>query len=384
MPSAFSMVGSVHKLLRFMFIYGPRRSFFKVAGRTRLGRAWMLGIWPWPRNRNIGVIGCGQFAFATIGYVIATRLGNRFASSYDQDARAAATFARFYGCTPMRTAADLIADPLVQTVYVASTHSTHAEYAIAALRAGKSVYVEKPVAVSRQQLCALLEAEQSSRRRLFAGYNRPFSAAIQELKTYCTGVEGPLTLCCVIVGHMIPTGHWYRDPGEGTRICGNVGHWLDLMVHIMSWRWLPCDWRIVCEWSDPSVRDDNLAITLSSNEGDLVNIVITSRSDPYEGVTEMIVLQWGAVLATIDDFRRMTLRKGSWVVQRRYWPKDVGHAAAIMQPFGGLERALQEVEASTLLMLSIAEMVREGRRSRDFSFANQSGAAGQHALLSTS
>src|SRR5262245_51157937 len=243
------MLAPARKLVRFASIYGPRRALFKAAGRMRLGRAIMFGAWPWPVKRDVGVIGCGQFAFATIGYIVATRIGNRFVACYDPNGHAAASFARFYGCKPSATAADVLADPRVAVVYIASNHSTHAGYAIDALRANKLVYVEKPIAVSNDQLSALLDARRQAPDHLFAGYNRPFSAAVRELKTYCAGAKGPLTLSCIIAGHMIPRDHWYRELAEGTRICGNLGHWLDLMVHIMSWRRLPRDWRIVCAWS---------------------------------------------------------------------------------------------------------------------------------------
>ena len=364
-----SMLGNIRKLLRFAAIYGPRRALFKAAGRMRLGRVAVLGVWPWPRRRDIGVVGCGQFAFATIGYVVATRLGNRIGACYDPDRRAAATFARFFGCRRAESAADIFADPGIRFVYVASPHSTHTAYAVAAFRVGKSVYVEKPVAVTVSQMGDLLDAKRTTRGKLFAGYNRPFSPAIRDLKARCVDLAGPLTLSCIIAGHMIPAGHWYRDPAEGTRICGNVGHWLDLAVHILSWRGLPADWRLACEWSDAAARDDNLAVTLSSNCGDLVSIVMTSRSEPFEGISETIVLQWGEVTATIDDFRRLTVREGAKLSVRKYWPKDVGHAAAILQPFGGQQRDFAEVEASTRLMLAIADMVREGERARAFSFA---------------
>ncbi|MBS0243946.1 MAG: hypothetical protein JSS20_17365, partial [Proteobacteria bacterium] len=203
---------------------------------------------------------------------------------------------------------------------------------------------------------------------LYAGYNRPFSAAIRDLRTHCLKADGALTLVCTIQGHALGPDHWYRRPEEGTRICGNVGHWLDLMVHIRSWNGLPQQWRIDCVWSNEQVRDDDLTIVLSSSLGDLVTITLTARAEPFEGISEMITLQWGDVAATIEDFRAMTVHVGSRRIRRRYWPKDVGHVAAVMQPFSDEKREFQEVERSTHLMLAIADMIRSGIRSRSFAF----------------
>lgn len=366
---------SIHRFVRFSWIYGPRRAAFKAAGRLRWGRATLMSLRPWPAARDVGVIGCGQFAFATIGYVITTRIGNCFFAHFDPDPEAARSFARFYGSRTRDSALAAIKDKRVRTVYVASNHASHADYAVAALEAGKDVYVEKPIAVTNQQLARLLRAREKATGRLFAGYNRPFSKAVRELKSACGAVDGPLTLSCVVAGHVLAGGHWYRRPEEGTRICGNVGHWLDLMVHILSWRGLPKAWQISCTWSNPSARDEDVVIALTSTRGDLVSIVITARSEPFEGISEQIFLQWGDVQATIDDFRRMTVHKGSRRVARRYWPKDVGHVAAIMQPFVDASRNFEEVVHSTRLMLAITEMVSTGTRLRDFSFAAESVAA---------
>jgi predicted dehydrogenase len=367
------MMSSLRKLFRYSAIYGPGRALFKAVGRLRLGRAPLHRPWRRPARRDIGIIGCGQFAFATIGYVITRRFGRRIAASFDPDPRAVDTFATFYGCAACASADEVLRHPDIRTVYIASNHSSHAPYAAEALRAGKDVVIEKPLAVNPQQLEQLLDARARASGRLFAGYNRPFARAVRELKALCSNVQGPMTLTCTIAGHRIPPDHWYRDPREGTRICGNVGHWLDLMVHILSWRELPRDWRIACAWSDGSARDDNLAITLTSGVGDLVSIVLTSRSEPFEGVSESIFLSWGEVIASIDDFRSMTVRIGPRLVRRRYWPKDVGHAGAVLQPFEGEPRDFREVVASTELMLCIADMVRDGEHVRRFSFATAIG-----------
>ncbi|MBB4200283.1 putative dehydrogenase [Rhodoblastus sphagnicola] len=361
------MMDGLRKFWRFVTIYGPRRALFKAAGRLRGGRAWWLGA---RRGvaRDIGVIGCGQFAFASIGYAIATRFGLRFGAAFDPDRRAVASFASFFQAEACDSADEVIGAAGVRVVYIASNHASHADYAIAALAAGHDVYCEKPLAVTQESFAALMAARARARGRLFAGYNRPFSAAIAELRAHCRDIHGPLTLACIVQGHVLGPDHWYRRPEEGTRICGNVGHWLDLMVHVRAWNGLPTRWRIDCAWSDDRVRDDDLTVTLTSAAGDLVTITLTARAEPFEGIAETIVLQWGEIAATIDDFRAMTLHVGKRRIRRRYWPKDVGHVAALLQPFRHDARDFREVELSTRLMLAITDMVRSGTRSRLFDF----------------
>ncbi len=353
-------------LLRFIRIYGVGKTLYKVQGRMR-----PRVVLPRPRRartRDIGVIGCGQFAFSTIGFHLVRNLGNRFVDCFDVSEDAASSFADFYRIErPAGDAGALIDNPQVRVVYVASNHASHAQYAADALRAGKTVYVEKPVAVELSQLVALQEAAEESAAPIFAGYNRPFSAAIRELRPW-VDPDRPLSLSCVVHGHHLDADHWYRDPREGTRICGNMGHWLDLAVHLLSWGMVPKRWRIHVAWSDDSVRDENLTVSLVSSRGDLVSITMTSRTEPFEGIYESIDLQWGDVIGRIDDFREMTLRRGSERMHRRYRPKDVGHDTALMQPFGESSRDWSEVILSTHLMLAIKDMVEGSDRVRDFDF----------------
>ncbi len=360
--------GNLIKLARFARIYGPPRALVKAMGRLRFGR------WPqvpsFRRRPGVAIVGCGQFAFSTIAYFVRRRA--RIVSCFDIDPSAAISLARMYGVRAVpRSFHDVVSATDVDCVYVSSNHASHSEYAIAALAAGKRVYVEKPVAVTLPQLAALAVAAHRTPDALFSGYNRPYSGAIRDLRAFLGRPRGPLTLSCFVSGHQIPLKHWYRLPDEGTRICGNVGHWLDLAIHLLSWRGIPDTWRIFLQWSDSSARDDNLAISMTSEFGDLVSIVLGSRSEPFEGISETINLQWDDTIAKIDDFRRLTIWNGAKLRRRRYWPKDVGHCRAVLQPFTGESRNWREVEHSSLLVLRLTQMVRDSCATANFSFREE-------------
>lgn len=262
----------------------------------------------------------------------------------------------------------LLETPGLRVVYIASNHATHAAYAVAALRAGLDVYVEKPIAVDEVQLTALLLAVEGSRSRIFAGYNRPFSAAIRELQREVTiDRSRGISLQCFVSGHLIAADHWYRDPGEGTRICGNVGHWLDLLVHVLAWRGLPDKLSISLTWANESEPDDNIVIAIASDRDDVFSLMLTSRCEPFEGISETISFQHADTICVIEDFRRIAIWQDTRVVRRRYWPKDVGHKAAVLQPFDSAShREWGEVILSTRLMLHITKMVRAREQRSEF------------------
>jgi predicted dehydrogenase/glycosyltransferase involved in cell wall biosynthesis len=367
-PPATGVGGEgLRKLLRFLRIYGFGHTLFKAAGRLRISLP-PLRLRSSPRD--VGMIGCGQFAFATISYFLQRRFGRRVAACFDIDATARATFARAMR-VPMvcENVADLFSNPDLRLVYIASNHATHTPYAVQALARGLDVYVEKPISVTHAQLLDLLRAKRASRGRIFAGYNRPFSAAIRQLRGLVRMNPGAgITLNCVITGHALAPDHWYRKPDEGTRICGNIGHWLDLMVHVQAWRGLPDKLSISLAWANDAERDDNVTISITSDREDLFGVTLSSRAEPFEGINETICFQHEDVICKIDDFRRMTVWQGARLVRKKYWPKDVGHRMAVMQPFRtDIGRDWEEVVQSTLLMLHITEMVRSGTRYSEFS-----------------
>lgn len=352
----------LRKLSRFARIYGPGRALFKAAGRLRL-KLPALRLRSGPRD--VAMAGCGQFAYATIGYFLQRRFGRRVLGCFDTDVRAAATLARGLGVPHQCADIDaLLALPGLRTVFIASNHASHAGYAARALDAGLDVYVEKPVAVSLDQLAQLERARRRAAGRLFAGYNRPFSGAVRDLRRQLTpDPSAGISLQCFVAGHVLAADHWYRRPEEGTRICGNVGHWLDLFVHMLAWRGMPERFDIALTWADDRERDENLAIAIASDRGDLCTIMLTARHEPFEGINESIQFQHADVTCKIDDFRHMVLWQGVGLKRRSYWPKDPGHRDAIAQPFaGGSGRDWQEVVDSTLLMLHITDMVRSARR----------------------
>lgn len=360
---------ALRKLLRFTAIYGPGRTLFKAAGRMRVAVPAVALRRP---ERSVGLIGCGQFGFATISYFLQRRFGSVLAACYDVDPAAAHSLARAMRVPAVCDSVEaLLGTPGLRTVYIASNHASHADQAARALDRGLDVYVEKPIAVDEEQLTRLLRARRRAAGRLFAGYNRPYSGAVRDLRRAMTirPQEG-LTIECFVSGHRLGPDHWYRRPEEGTRICGNLGHWLDLMVHVLHLRGLPRHLDVAATWADDAEPDDNLHVAMRSDLGDLLGVTLTSRCEPFEGIRESIHLQHGDTIAEIEDFRRLHIRQGARLTRRRYWPKDVGHRAAILQPFApaGEIREFGEVELSTLLMLHVADMVRSGRRESTFSF----------------
>jgi predicted dehydrogenase len=349
------------KVYRYFTIYGLQRTLNKVSGRSRALKFTK------PRfirsKRFIGLVGAGQFQFSTIAFFLSKGLTNRFLFCHDVNRNNAESLAAYYSIPFVSDTMDaLVNQAKVQLVYVASNHASHTDYAIHYLNQNVNVYCEKPISVTFHQFDALLQAIQLSSGQFFAGYNRPYSQAIQLIGALVKnkGVNnGKFSMNCFVSAHDIPGDHWYRNEVEGTRICGNVGHWIDLMIHVYHWRgYIPRKFNVQIAYSNLQEPDDNITISIITQEGDLCSVMITARSEPFEGISETINLQYASVIAKIDDFRGVTIWDDEKLHKKKFYPKDVGHKRSVMQPFSTNNRDLNEVVASTELMLHITDMVR--------------------------
>lgn len=361
-------MSGITKIWRFIGLYGPGRTAYKVVGRLR--RPVPL-VWRRFAPPDIAMIGCGQYGFASLGYFLTRRFGRRIRWCFDTVPESAQTMARTQGAQGVAESAEqAISDAGTAFVYIASNHASHTNYAVQALAAGKTVFVEKPISVTPDQLARLHHAAKGHETKIFAGYNRPHSKAVRGLKGMLTSPKGGLSLSCFVSGHVIGPDHWYRKPEEGTRICGNAGHWIDLFTHMLAWRGsLPDQLRINLVAAKPDEGDDNFALTVATDQDDVFTLMLTARNEPFEGINETVNVQWDDVIAKVDDFRWMTVWRGASRKRTRFWPKDVGHRAGALQPFETAHRRpWSEVIASSVLMLEITEMVRTGDSQRTLSW----------------
>jgi predicted dehydrogenase len=314
-------------------------------------------------KKSTSLLGCGQFGFSTISFFLYKARHNHFLECYDIVEESSDKTARFWGYKSV-SANDLLNNQDCKLVYIASNHASHTPYAVTALNGGKDVYIEKPISVNRSQLSELSLAMKRASSSAYIGYNRPFSKAVSDIKKHFTKEGLPISLGCFVSGHVIDKDHWYREPQEGTRVCGNMGHWIDLSVHLMAARGgIPDQFNISCTYSSDQ-RDDNVVVSYRTSMNDIVTICLTARSEPFEGINETINLQYDNVIAKIDDFRSMKLWAGEQYTKKKYWPKDVGHKKAVLQPFTKDKRDFSEVLISSLLMLEIKEMVESGTENK--------------------
>ncbi len=186
------------------------------------------GDWDSRTAGGIGIIGCGNFA-ARVLVPELRRQGaspSVFASANGLTAKLLAGSA----ATASTDTAALLDHPGLTTVFIATRHAEHGELVRAALRAGKHVWVEKPLALTEPDLDATMALARSPHALLAVGFNRRFAPLALRLRAALTSKSGPRRFTVDINAGRLPAGHWTLDPKQGGgRIVGEACHFVDLL-----------------------------------------------------------------------------------------------------------------------------------------------------------
>ena len=170
------------------------------------------------RVARLGVIGAGQFAKAVLLPAFAASKALRIEAVSTASGLTARDVGQRYGaryCTS--NAAEILADPEIDAVLIATRHDQHAALTAQALRAGKAVFVEKPLSITVDGLVdvAAGAGRESPAARLMVGYNRRFSPLAVKCKEFFAHRVEPLFITYRVNAGAFAADNWVFDPKEG-------------------------------------------------------------------------------------------------------------------------------------------------------------------------
>ena len=206
--------------------------------------------------------------------------------------------------------AAVLGDPQIDTVVVATRHDSHAGYVVDALKAGKHVFVEKPLAIRLDEIDAVEESVRAAGANgriapiLMVGFNRRFAPHVVRIKALLETVREPKSFVMTVNAGAVPPEHWTRDPDSGGgRIIGEACHFIDLL------RFLAGSATVEHQVAAARTADACVTISLRFSDGSTGTVHYLSnghRSFPKE---RLEVFCGGRVLQ-LDNFR--TLRGFGW------------------------------------------------------------------------
>jgi polar amino acid transport system substrate-binding protein len=309
---------------------------------------------------NIGIIGAGAFAqnvllprLKGLGRMVGVASGKGIESKY---------VAGKYGFDYSAANGDeLMQDPAINTVFVLTRHNLHAAYVIKALKSGKNVFVEKPLAMNEQELEEVRMVYESGNSRLMLGFNRRFSPFVQKLKSIFADGEAKSVLIRVNAG-VVPKEHWVHDPElGGGRIIGEACHFIDLAMYLAGA-------EIVSVFAvgipDAQGLNDSVAVNLTFGNGSIASVVYVSNGNK-QVPKEMIEVFCNGTVARIDDFRSLKVFGNKNISMKG--KQDKGHKNELVEFTDAIRNGkpapigFDEIYLSTKATFGVLQSIRERR-----------------------
>jgi predicted dehydrogenase/threonine dehydrogenase-like Zn-dependent dehydrogenase len=294
----------------------PSRVALPVTARPKVDRAI-----------NVGVIGAGQFAKAVLLPAFANAGGVQIRAVCTSSGLTARDVGQRYGaafCTSDPT--EVIADPQVDAVVIATRHGQHAALASAAIRAGKAVFVEKPLAITLDSLADVEEALAAAPSpRLMVGYNRRFSPLAQKCKAFFAGSVAPLFVTYRVNAGSFPAESWVFDPEEGGgRILGEVCHFVDFILFLTGSRVERVFAEALPGIGPHALDRDSVSVTLRMANGSIGTIHYLANGDASVP-KERVEVFCGQRTAILDNFRTLSLHRDNKSSTERLLNQAKGH-----------------------------------------------------------
>nr|WP_230416675.1 bi-domain-containing oxidoreductase [Micromonospora tarapacensis] len=250
------------------------------------------------------------------------------------------------------TAEDLLARADIDVVFILSRHDSHARLVVQALDAGKHVFVEKPLALTQDELDEVTAAYHRNSGHLFVGFNRRHAPMVVQSRNLLAAGSGPVTISYRVNAGPLPDSHWYHDRLQGGRIRGEVCHFIDLV----SWLVSAQPGVVHAHGSgrgEPGLEED-VSVLLGYPDGSTATITYCTRGNQRTPKERLEILGRGHTVV-IDDFR--SLQVDGRVIRRvpagKGHHEQLAHVRAAIAGNGPDEPELEASFGTTRAALSV-------------------------------
>jgi len=316
---------------------------------------------------RVGLIGAGGYATRML-LPHFKAAGVEFRSIATASGVSAVNVGRQFGFGSCASGAEeVVNEEGVNLVVIATRHDSHARLARLALEAGRHVFVEKPLALSEEELEEVLGAARRARGTMTVGFNRRFAPLAVRAKEFFAARRGPLSIVYRVNAGRVPRGHWTQDPREGGgRIVGEGCHFVDLMQFWTGAHVTRVHAEAVAARDEQVTDEDNVVVTLrfaDGSNGVLAYVAEGDRSLPKERAE----LFGGGLAFVLEDFRRATLHRGGKEEALKLRAQDKGQAGqaravcALVRAGGPLLTPLEDLANTSRATFRIRESLRAGR-----------------------
>lgn len=252
---------------------------------------------------SIALIGAGTFAQGVLVPAIQEAKLGTVSTVSSAGGTSAVRLAERLGATAT-SVDEALADESTNIVVIATSHESHAHLVVRALRAGKDVFCEKPLALTVQELDEVRVAWSESGSSLAVGFNRRHAPDVIEAKRVLGASGTPLVVNYRINAGTLPASHWYFDRRQGGRLIGEVCHFIDTCNAIVG-----SDVLGVSAFGDQlpeSLLSQNVVVSLSYADGSVASITYAVGGHRSTAKERIEILGRGHTVV-IEDFRAIDI-----------------------------------------------------------------------------
>ena len=241
---------------------------------------------------------------------------------------------------------EMLSDADINTVLIATRHNQHARMVIDALSKDKNVYVEKPLAISVEELKAIAQAYREKNLLLMVGYNRRYSESIQYLKKQLKP-NVPYSIYYQVNAGFIPLDKWYQDPEQGGRVIGEAGHFVDTLQYLLDAD--PVEVFANTTMVAGMPEQDNTFITIKFSNGSSCVLAYLADGDKGYSKEKMIITGYRTCIE-FDNFKSITVFKDSKSSRKKFLQIDKGQQKEMSVLIDAVKTGSMPVKFESLLL----------------------------------
>lgn len=273
---------------------------------------------------RVGLVGAGNLArwahLPNLKKINGVRLHAVYSANGARGKSYALRFGAAYSCSDYE---ELLGDAKVDMMLIMSRHQHHASQALAALRAGKHVFLEKPMALTVEECRELNKAVEETGKQLTVGFNRRFAPFYVEQKKVLMRRTGPAVLSIRMNSPGLSGSFWAADPAIGGAILGEACHFIDLMYWLLESEPVSVSAYSLPTGKEELIGENNIAASFRFADGSIANLTYCTVGSKTSGGERVEVFAPG-IGATTEDMKRLTINaslprsKSSWWAEKGY------------------------------------------------------------------
>ncbi len=256
---------------------------------------------------NVGIIGAGSFIkgvhlpnLRKIDHIFKINaICSKTGSNADSLAR---QYKAEYSTTDYKL---LLNDKNIDLIIIGTRHNLHSRLAVEVINAGKAVFLEKPMAINKEELGNLIKALEREKLPFMVGFNRRFSPFIEELKKFTDKRINPMIINYRVNAGFLPREHWVHSKEGGGRNIGEACHIYDLFNFLTNSKTNFVSAVSINPTTQQYGYDDNFAATIRYKDGSICNLIYTSLGTEYAPKERMEIFFDNKVIF-LNDYKELS------------------------------------------------------------------------------